>query len=101
MITFPWPRRTWREKRAEASYHSRLLALFKSAISMARISALFDASTTFAVTIGQLIVARIFQVEPEEAARLQMAGDLSRSRRPLAPGGVHQPGERRRGRIGR
>jgi hypothetical protein len=35
--------------------------------------------------LGQLTVARVFQVEPEEPARLQMARDLARSRRSLAP----------------
>src|SRR5215469_2264060 len=49
--------------------------------------------------LGQLIVARVFQVEPEELARLQVARDLAGGRGPIAPGGVHQPDDRRCGRI--
>jgi hypothetical protein len=49
--------------------------------------------------LGQLVVARVFQVEPEEPARLQVACDLAGSRGPIAPGRIHQPDHRRRGRI--
>src|SRR5204863_8501270 len=38
------------------AYQAQLLAVFKSAVRMVRTSALFDATTKFAVTIGQLIV---------------------------------------------
>jgi ATP-binding cassette, subfamily B, bacterial len=44
------------EERAEASYHARLVGVLKSALRMVRISALFDAATSVAITIGQLIV---------------------------------------------
>jgi ABC-type multidrug transport system fused ATPase/permease subunit len=44
------------EGRARASYHARLVGVLKSALRMVRISALFDAATSVAITIGQLIV---------------------------------------------
>ncbi len=44
------------EDRAGASYHARLVGVLKSALRMVRISALFDAATNVAITIGQLIV---------------------------------------------
>jgi ATP-binding cassette, subfamily B, bacterial len=44
------------EARAQASYHARLLGVLRSALRMVRISALFDAATSVAITIGQLIV---------------------------------------------
>jgi len=49
--------------------------------------------------LSQLTLIRVFQVEPEEPARLQLACDVARSRRLIAPGGAGQPGDRRRGRI--
>ncbi len=44
------------EERAMASYHARLLGVLTSALQMVRVSALFDAATSIAITIGQLIV---------------------------------------------
>lgn len=44
------------EERAMASYHARLTGVLKSALKMVRISALFDAATSIAITLGQLIV---------------------------------------------
>jgi ABC-type multidrug transport system fused ATPase/permease subunit len=44
------------EERAGASYHARLVGVLKSALRMVGISALFDAATNIAITIGQLIV---------------------------------------------
>jgi ABC-type multidrug transport system fused ATPase/permease subunit len=44
------------EGRAKGSYHARLVGVLKSALRMVRISALFDAATSVAITIGQLIV---------------------------------------------
>jgi ABC-type multidrug transport system fused ATPase/permease subunit len=44
------------EERAKAAYHARLVGVLKSALRMVRISALFDAATSTAITIGQLIV---------------------------------------------
>ena len=44
------------EERASASYHARLVGVLKSALRMVGISALFDAATSIAITIGQLIV---------------------------------------------
>jgi ABC-type multidrug transport system fused ATPase/permease subunit len=44
------------EERAKASYRQRLLGVLKSGIRMVRISALFDATTSVAITIAQLIV---------------------------------------------
>ena len=44
------------EGRAMAAYHARLTGVLKSALKMVRISALFDAATSIAITLGQLIV---------------------------------------------
>ncbi len=44
------------EERAKAAYHARLVGVLRSALKMVRISALFDAATSVAITIGQLIV---------------------------------------------
>ena len=49
--------------------------------------------------LSQLAVVRVFQVEPEEPARLQMACDLARSDRLIVAGGVDQTGDRGHGRI--
>jgi ABC-type multidrug transport system fused ATPase/permease subunit len=44
------------EERAMASYHARLEGVLRAALRMVRISALFDATTSIATTLGQLIV---------------------------------------------
>ncbi len=77
------------EERAMASYHARLQSVLKPALRLVRISALFDAATSTAVTLGQLLVLGVggwllLQGKLSVGVLLAMLGLLPSLLQPLA-----------------